>query len=274
MSWIFHFVLRFKTFFSLLFVLTLSLRMMSLSLPRKLELANLFTTTIFYPVQFMVHHVKKVRNIWYENITLRQNLANLSLENAALNEKTSENLRLRELLRFKERSQYTLIPSEVIARNPERGVYTMILNVGNSDSVDKGMAVVSINGVVGKIVTASSFASHVQLITDPNCRISALIQRSRVSGILECEDGIHLKMRVQEYADVQPGDRVITSGFGGVFPKGLKIGEVRKIERDEHDIYKELQVNSSVDYDYVEEVFVLKRQAQWVGDTTFTEKEP
>jgi rod shape-determining protein MreC len=178
-----------------------------------------------------------------------------------------ENKRLRLLLDFKEKTSFDLIPAEVVAQNPNRLLYSLVLNVGRNDHVSTNMPVVGIDGVVGKTVAVSPYISTVQLLSDPNCRISVLVQRSRVASILEPEEGLRYKIRVEEYADLMIGDVVITSGLGGIFPKGLNIGTIKSIQMDEHEIFKVAFIDLFVDFDYVEEVFVLKRKHIWQSDT-------
>ena len=242
--------------------------MISFDKKEKINTAQILTATVFYPVQFAVHQTQKIRNIWSENKKLREGVMRLKLKNSALQEKTMENKRLRRLLNFKKTTDFDLIPAEVVAQNPERGMLVFILNVGKSDGIEKNMPVVGIDGVVGKTVAVSQFLCHVQLLSDPNCRISVMTQRSRVAGILESENGIRFKMRTQEYADVKKGDKIISSGFGGIFPKGLNVGTISGIKMDKHKIFKVLYIKIQVDFDYVEEVFVLKRKSLWRSDTT------
>lgn len=268
MQWLLSIVLRYRSFVSFLAIAAFSLWLHSLPISRKIAISHIMTASIFFPMQYTVTQITKVRNIWRENKDLRSEVARLGMDNAELREKSLENQRLRELLQFKERVAFDLVPSEVVAQSPGRVSTSFILQVGGADGIERNMPVVSIHGAVGKVISIARHSCQVQLLSDPNCRIGVMLQRSRIAGILESEDGRKYKMRVQEHADVAIGDKIITSGYGGIFPKGLRVGTVKGIQMDDLKIYKELRIGLFVDFDYVEEVFVLRRKPRMQADTT------
>ncbi len=268
MQWLLSIVLRYRSFCSFLVIAAFSLWLHSLPISRKIATSRVMTATIFFPMQYALAQITKVRDIWKENKDLRVEVARLRMENSELSEKSLENQRLRGLLLFKDRARFDVIPSEVIAQNPGRVTFSFILAVGSKDGVERNMPVVGIQGVAGKVVSVTNYACQIQLLSDPNCRVGVMLQRSRIAGILESEDGRNFIMRVQEHADVAVGDKIVTSGYGGIFPKGLRVGTVQTIEMDDLKIYKELGIKLFVDFDYVEEVFVLRRKPRWQADTT------
>jgi rod shape-determining protein MreC len=121
------------------------------------------------------------------------------------------------------------------------------------------MAVVTSEGVVGRVIEVSLHTAKVLLITDPNSAMDVIVQRSRTQGIMEgkVEEVCVLKY-VQKNEDVQVGDKVITSGLGGIFPKGLVTGTVTKVERKRPGIFQYIEVTPSVDFSRLEEVLILK----------------
>jgi rod shape-determining protein MreC len=134
-----------------------------------------------------------------------------------------------------------------------------LVNKGEKDGAAKDMAVVTSEGVVGRVIEVSLHTAKVLLITDPNSGMDVIVQRSRTQGIMEgkVEEVCVLKY-VQKNEDVQVGDKVITSGLGGIFPKGLMTGTVTKVERKRPGIFQYIEVTPSVDFSRLEEVLILR----------------
>ena len=132
------------------------------------------------------------------------------------------------------------------------------MNQGENDGVAKDMAVATSEGVVGRVIEVSRNTAKVLLITDANSAVDVIVQRSRAQGILEgkIEETCILKY-VQKSEEVQVGDRVITSGLGGIFPKGLVVGTVTKVDRKRPGIFQYIEVTPAVDLSKLEEVLIL-----------------
>jgi rod shape-determining protein MreC len=107
--------------------------------------------------------------------------------------------------------------------------------------------------------------SLVQLILDPSNRTSVMVQRSREIGILETENGSDFFIMFRAHADVNVGDTIITSGLGGIYPRGLLAGKVEKLTENRDPIFKKAIVMPEVDFDKLQEVFVLKLPPQWAS---------
>ena len=119
------------------------------------------------------------------------------------------------------------------------------------------MAVVVSEGVVGRVIEVSAHTAKVLLISDPNSAVDVIIQRSRAQGILEGRvEEFGILKYIQKSDDVQMGDKVITSGLGGIFPKGLIVGTVTKVERKRPGVFQYIEVTPSVDFSRLEEVLV------------------
>ena len=169
------------------------------------------------------------------------------------------NERLRSLLEFREQNSPPMIAAEVIGRDPSSWFKSVAINRGEQDGVGKGMAVICPGGVIGRILKTAPHYAIVLLVTDYNSAIDAIVQRTRAKAIVEGkgENQCQLKylLRTEEVA---VGDIVITSGLSGNFPKGLMVGEIRKVEKVGHGVFQYAEVIPSVDLTKLEEVFVIK----------------
>jgi rod shape-determining protein MreC len=207
---------------------------------------------VFRKYLFLVHLQK-------ENATLKQRIAELQTENHQMKEMALENERLRKLLQFKEKISTPLVAAEVIGQDPTSWFKSVTVNKGEKDGVRKGMAVISPEGVVGQILKTSPHYATVLLITDYNSAIDTIVQRNRAKAIVEGkgENRCQLKylLRTEE---VTVGDIVVTSGLGGNFPKGLKVGEIRNVEKKGHGIFQYAELIPGVDLTKLEEVFIIK----------------
>ncbi len=204
---------------------------------------------------------------WYQSMQdmqeelsrLRARTTRLLLENSQLREAALENARLRAMLEFKQKSTFDLVSARVLARSAEHFVKTLTLDVGTRQGVQKNMPVIAPAGLVGKILAVSGNTSEAQLVLDHNFRAACKIQRSRINGILVYEGGRTCRLtQVPKNADVKLGDVVITSEISGLFPTGIIVGVVKKIKRSNSTLFLDIEVEPAVDFDTLEEVFVIK----------------
>lgn len=174
-----------------------------------------------------------------------------------------ENYRLREMLEFKERSSFELMPAQVIARDPSQWFETITISKGYLDGVKKDMAIVTAEGLVGNVAKVSRNSAQVLLLTDSRRAVSALIQRTREPGTVGIVEGYpeekgYLRMvNIPPEAKLQPGDAVISAGLGGVFPKGLIIGHILETGSDQYGLLQQATLKPAVDFNRLEEVFVV-----------------
>ena len=122
----------------------------------------------------------------------------------------------------------------------------------------------SMNGLVGKISKASLTHSRVQLLVDPNLKLSVLERRTRVVGFLESVDGHLLSAMIPSHAGVAEGDTLITSGLGGIFPKGIPVGTVHKVRKADLDVMSLMDVEQFQEFSTLEEVFVMQKEPDWI----------
>ncbi len=194
-----------------------------------------------------------------ENEWLRQKNTDLMLINSRLKEALGENIRLRELLDFKESSQLDLIPAKVVGKADNGFIHSIILASGSADSIQKNMAVVTAQGLVGKIFNVSEQHSTTQILLDRNFRVSARVQRSRVNGIIKWHEGNLVEFaEVPKRSDVVAGDTLTTSGFSFIFPGGLPIGKIIECRENEQSMFMDIIVEPAVDFTRLEEVFVIR----------------
>ena len=202
-------------------------------------------------------------HIYQENNHLKKEVEELQAANYSTVEVWAENKRLRELLAYREENrQFTLITAKVIGRAPGRIKNEFIINRGRVDGIKENMPVVTADGLIGSIAMLYDNSAKVNLISHPQSSVGGLVQRvaSRAVGIVggEVIDGQYLKVsKLSRDADVIVGDKIITSGFGGIYPKGLLIGEVLKVENADGGLLKYAIIKPSVNYDKLEEVMII-----------------
>jgi rod shape-determining protein MreC len=193
-----------------------------------------------------------------ENKLLKEKIARATVEIIKYREGYLEGVRLQKLLKLRETIPFSTVAARVAGRNPSPIFKMIIINRGQADGLRVGLPVVATAGVVGRILEASWHVSRVLLLTDENSNIDAVLQESRVQGILQgaAIAGGNLKY-VSKTADVRIGDTVISSGMGGIFPKGLPLGVVRSASRKEADLFQRINVAPFVDPAGIEEVLVI-----------------
>jgi len=201
-----------------------------------------------------------------ENAMLRRRIAELGAIAVRSRELEAENERLRRLLAFRDAVQFDAVPARVIGRD-----YSYLsIDRGADSMICQQMCVLTSEGVVGRVLNVSGHTSKVLLIWDSNSRVGGIVQRSRAQGIVEGDqDGRCVMKYLEASVDVRPGDLVVTSGEGGVFPKGLAVGKVVFVERREGELFQRATVEPSADLGRLEEVLIAVAQTarQSTADT-------
>jgi rod shape-determining protein MreC len=194
-----------------------------------------------------------------ENRRLRQEMDWLRGENNQLREASSATERLTSLLQFKQQALPVMVAAQVIGRDSSNRFKSVILDKGESDGIQKDMGVITPAGVVGRVVKTTGATAVVLLLTDPNNAIAGLIQRTRDEGIVEgvLQGRARLKY-IPMLSAVKEGDRVVTSGLVGGFPRGLAIGTITAIDREEGALFQTAELVPEVDVNRVEEVLVIQ----------------
>ena len=193
----------------------------------------------------------------YENERLLDENRRLQGELTRVEELRLANKRLRRMLDFVEEMELHGVAAEVIAEDATSWFRTVVIDKGLDDGISEGMPVVVPEGVVGRVIRASSGESRVLLITDASSAAAALVQRTRTRVVCRGEGALlKLDFALRE-EDIKPGDKVISSGMGGVFPKGLAIGEVVTVEKGDFGLFQSVKVRPVADFSRLEEVLVL-----------------
>jgi rod shape-determining protein MreC len=196
-----------------------------------------------------------------ENRRLRAEVETLRVSQLHLNELQSENQRLRNLLGLAERLPLQTAAAEVIAREWSGWVRSFTVNRGRLHGVERLQPVIVPEGVVGRVAVARQRSAVIQLVNDPASAVSAMTQQSRVQGVVEGVPSgqVHLKYPAHG-AEIQEGEWVITSGLGGLFPKGLPLGRVSRVNLPAPGLFRYAQVTPAAEIAKVETVLVLKGQ--------------
>jgi len=203
---------------------------------------------------------KAVRN---ENLTLRADNERLSVQSLQVRETDQENRRLRRLLALRDRMPLTTLTGEIIGREGGGWSRSLTVNRGRADGISRQMPVIVPEGLVGRVAQVSSGASIVQLLNDPTSTVGAVVQRTRTPGLVEGEPGggVRFKFMARDGAGVTPGDLVVTSGLGTLFPKGIPVGRVTAIEDKGSALFHFAVLTPAVDFARVEEVLLLTGQS-------------
>ncbi len=202
-------------------------------------------------------HLQRLRQ---ENIILKQKIARLSAENALLEESKRENQRWAELFEFKKSQDYQILPAVVIGRTVPDWFSVITINKGKLDGVKPGMPVISTDGVVGHIRQVNSNSATVLLAIDSRSAIGGIIADTRDYVLVEGDVATNGLLRVKPLAqDVrfERGAKVLTSGLGQIYPKGLLIGEVVEVEQDQYGLTITGLLKPVADFPRLEEVFVI-----------------
>jgi len=178
-----------------------------------------------------------------------------------------ENERLRSLLGIQSHIQYETVVAEIIAKSPQDYYKTIIINRGKKSGIEKYMPVIAYQDnkqcLIGKIIDVQRYSARIQPIIDQSSYTGAMLKESRYSGILIGQSPISsycLLQYIDKNAEVSYGDEVITSGMGGVYPKGILIGTVVSVSKKRYGIFQEALVKPTVNYGKLEEVYIITKK--------------
>jgi rod shape-determining protein MreC len=205
------------------------------------------------------HRYVSLQQVSDDNRRLKQEMDWLRGENNQLREAAAATQRLALLLQFKEQALPSMVAAQVIGRDSSNRYKSVILNKGESDGIRNDMGVITPAGVVGRVVKTTGATAVVLLLTDPNNAIAGLIQRTRDEGIVEGVPQGRARLKyIPMLSAVKEGDRVVTSGLVGGFPRGLAIGTITTIDREEGALFQTAELVPEVDVNRVEEVLVIQ----------------
>ena len=237
---------------------------------------NLFDKAVVLvsaPVQWVVvscldtvsdvwHHYVNLIDVQADNDRLKRENARLDAELAEREEQRLENERLRLLVGLQRRQpEVKMVFAQVIATSPTPLFRSVRIDRGRRDGLEIGAAVVSYDGVVGRVAALSEFYADVMLLVDSSSSTDVLVQRTRARARVRGQGGDEdLGVEAQylpRTADVEPGDMLVTSGLGRTFPRGLRVGQVMSVERRAFGLYQRAVVQPSVDFARLESLMVI-----------------
>ncbi|MBN2644067.1 MAG: rod shape-determining protein MreC [Desulfuromonadaceae bacterium] len=201
-------------------------------------------------------------NVRQDNIELTQELQDLRRQLVACREIAQENTRLKQLLDFRQSIQLKALPARIIAVDAMSWFRTVTLDKGTDDGVRENLPVVTAQGVVGRTIKCAPRSSRVLLMTDASSAAAAIIQSSRSRGIVRGQGAALVFDYAARLDDIIVGDQVVTAGTGGVFPKGLPIGQISHINKLEYGLFQEVELAPAVDFSRLEDVLILLRSEQ------------
>lgn len=201
-----------------------------------------------------------LRGVHKENQVFRERLEALEARNSLLLEFEFENKSLRSLLSMKEQQKLEGVVATVIGYDPSSWQRAIVLDKGSLEHIEPGMAVISGSGLIGQVTSVGRRSSRVLLISDPLSGVDALVQGNRARGIIEGDgDGNYAWKFVLREEEVKVGDRVISSGLDGVYPRGLLIGVVTEVTSRPDSMFHDIRVQPSVRMEKIESVLIVSR---------------
>ncbi len=258
-----------------------------LSLPEQLikDSISVVQNAIYKPTQATVNivsNIEDVKNTYVENKLLREKLAEYKSLIFEVQELEKENKELRELLKIMDSPRdFEPIIANVVARTPEKWLETVTLNKGKQHGVDINMAVITRDGMIGKINSVSNFSSTVQLITgfDQLNRISATVSReddNNIFGLIEGYDkeshSLLFTMIDQPKDPLEKGELVVTSNMGGLYPSGLPIGTVKEVDEDPYGLSSTAMIKPAAQLDEINHVIIVDRSLDIIDDSNIEDE--
>lgn len=241
---------------------------------RPIDAPRDFVTRLTLPVQRLLRGagnelrsatgaVSDTTTLSQRNQQLEQTIAQLTVENLRLKEIEAENVRLRSLLQFRDVNPSTTykggqVVGRLVANEPSNLIHSILIDIGSSNGIESGMPVVTERGLVGRVTEVYSNAARVLLITDSSSNVNAMLQNTRLRGILR---GRTNQSPIMDYLpqdqSILVGDIVVTSGEGGRFPVGIPVGQVIEVEQNDVEMFQQAVVRTTVDFDTLETVLVV-----------------
>ena len=233
-----------------------------------------FVIEITAPFQKLIKQTtKSTEELWlnyfrlvdtqHENTQLKNEIHELKTANSRYRELLATQERLEDLLQFKQAINRPVLAAQVIGLDPTGWFKSVIIDKGKWAGLRLDMPVVNAFGVVGRVVSVSSNYAKVLLIIDQNSSLDCLVQRSRDRGMLK---GLMSEICKLDYVaksnDITMGDIVVTSGLGGVFPKGLPVGRILDVKEISGELFKDIKIRTAVDFSKLEEVLVILEESK------------
>ncbi|HZQ19002.1 MAG TPA: rod shape-determining protein MreC [Terriglobales bacterium] len=207
------------------------------------------------------HNYFYLRGVRQENRQLKDQIQELQLEQVRLQQDANQAHRLQALLGFKEQFIAKTLAAQVIGSSGSEQSRTIYIDKGSRDGIQQDMAVISADGVVGRVISVFKSTSQILLINDQTSGVGAILEQSRVLGVLQGKPSGGLVIdKIMADEDIKAGDKVVTSGGDLIFPKGLLIGTVSKIDKGPE--FLQISVKPAARLDRLEEVLVILKKEE------------
>jgi len=248
------------------FLLFISLLLIALPSSFKLDYIKKLNRLVLSPAQMTISYMKSIRHMKDEIASLRSTNVRLALDLSRSEDLVMENLRLKRLLEFTQEKGVEFLPSQVISISLDEPLTTVLLDKGAKDGVTVYSPVMTTDGLVGKVIEVDTGTSLTELFTHGQFRAAAEVPERGEMGILRSTGSKLLLTGLSVNSEVSEGDRVVTSGLGGVYPEGIPIGRVDSVSEDEIGIEKVAEVIPFVSLNKLFGVAILIDESYVDGD--------
>ena len=241
------------------------------------DVTNILGRLVSYPansINDFIDSVSDLSNTYQENQSLKQKIDTIHELEVQLSELKRDNQKMKETLKLQDTlNDYTLVNATVIARNPDTWRDVITINKGSNDGIQPQMSVMSDNGLVWKVMDVNPTSARVALLSNADntlVRVAAMIQNEKepIYGTITGYDdktNMLVMSQIQATQDIKVGDKVVTSGLGGISPNSLYIGTVEEVAMDRFGLYKEVKIRPAADTNDVRYVTVVIRTSESEG---------
>ena len=241
------------------------------------DVTNILGRLVSYPansINDFIDSVSDLSNTYQENQSLKQKIDTIHELEVQLSELKRDNQKMKETLKLQDTlNDYTLVNATVIARNPDTWRDVITINKGSNDGIQPQMSVMSDNGLVGKVMDVNPTSARVALLSNADntlVRVAAMIQNEKepIYGTITGYDdksNMLVMSQIQATQDIKVGDKVVTSGLGGISTNSLYIGTVEEVAMDRFGLYKEVKIRPAADTNDVRYVTVVIRTSESEG---------
>ena len=253
------------TAFLFIFATAISILLCVMPLTTKTSVVSTLGPILFFPASRATEFLENLAGLTRQNRALRAQLAERLLNDARLYDVEKQNQRFREMLDIKAVLPFSIIPGQVIARPGHFNSEYLALDVGIERGVSDGMGAFSIRGLVGSVVEVRDQTCLVRSLFSPESRVSVVVQRTGAGGILRSDGSTALIVPdIPLEEDVASGDSVLTSGLGGVFPPGIRVGIVFDVRDDRRLLVHKARIQPFERFTRVREVFIARVETNTV----------
>lgn len=257
MKWATSRLYKNRKLFLIIAGLIVPLLLFALQLEQKTIVARPIQEVFYTPFWSISNKLTALINVYDYNIALKAENVRLKFERMNFEQNRIEIQRFREMLGLPPRPEYKLVSADVIAHEQGRRWSSAIIKA--TEQIDQFLPVVDQSGLVGKIASSTGSVATVSLLIGPNCRVAARDNQTRTLGIIKWSSGRTLMLDgVAIESDVFPGDTIISSGMGGVFPEGIAVGFVAKVDTIPTEVFKQIAIEPFVDFGALDNVMVMK----------------